>query len=860
MRNAFILQDITSLLAQNWRKICLCGFLGALYSTAQWEHHTLTYTAKGGFFTTASSNSSTNANIIKVPVLMPSDPPVMLSRSVLTRVIRELGLQAHISIPLSGKEKWSYLWSVEKLHSRGGNFFNSDQQIIPPNTFKTPPSSPISVSHISYLAPYATTFEVHFLDNEKFEVFDQKKNAKGVFSVDERLLIDDVAFIISLKDPFLLGAMQEKTFTIQFTPEDTVFESLRKNITITTSPLSPLVLEITYTCDDKHLVASIINYLMSEYSTYQQQEKESIIHDQLLYLSKRQDTAQKEFSQAMIQRWEPTKERLKNAQFMHPEHEIQFFHSYYTQQQQRKMLIEWEFDNIKTLPTEVFFAKNIASRTPNGQKLISEHHLLCVEKDELLHLLATQQLPIDDSVAQLFTSNDVPFKQTLETARSTHQQHINKLHKIEDSLVQLEIVKSTLANPSPGDIHIYLSLLSLVDDPVSTSKLSEMIEIIELMDDQRDSTARDHANALISLEQKKAFLHKNVLYIEEAMLRGKSRCYYQLQKSREELVRLISQQLDRNHSYMEQQIGEYKKHLQDELAWIDSQIQTLSDEIATLPEALYGTEYSHMEVERYKNSVITLTRLVEEKNLSINMEKIKSRPLTIAEPPLLPDPPHLLLKTLLGALSGILICALLIPGVRWVKGWPVSVNALKGLGLQVVGSFAKGKTIRMAHRSTLLATLEFLSHSNEERQVVVTLGSGASEFMQHLIYLLIEKDPRIGMISIHIDPHATEGWRLERVKTNMHYAEFDLVLPEEKALSLLQSITLREEIKKLAHDIQYLFLTSPLPASSPISKHISLLGNKTIALFTVNEHLKDLEPYSTDKDNTIFVMMEDGEL
>lgn len=302
------------------------------------------------------------------------------------------------------------------------------------------------------------------------------------------------------------------------------------------------------------------------------------------------------------------------------------------------------------------------------------NHFLNVYQRNIEERLAHQQAPLKE-----FQGINLNVAETLYISYST------ELSQAESLSTQHEFTYSQLNKP---DFEVG-SLSTILNDPLSLDIISRASNIILALKDQdnRSTKEQDRLNADLAIQ--KGFLKTHIqqsialLALRQNFLREKIRHLQSLNLS------LIHEQI----SILENQIKEYisssLENLHQEKELLEKNLIELRIEMAAFPQKWASEQLIQQQMEINRNLVEEISKLVESKNISNNLEKMQSAPVDHAYPPIHPKSPRLFALSLIGAILGAFLGLAWTLGRSVMEGIKASAANLKAGGLQVCGHLSR---------------------------------------------------------------------------------------------------------------------------------------------------------------------------
>lgn len=213
---------------------------------------------------------------------------LLLSFPVVAQAVEKLHLQGHIDQnPRSlARTIWMNL-QLESAFAREGSK-DAPSPLIPagaliPETLLVAENTPpLAWKQLKYSGETLKRLRICFLDEEHFEVFDSKKGFLGLGKLEESFHFSEGEFTLSANN-----SRTSSSFNLSFLPLKSVVQALQKKISVKKSKENPLLLNITYTFENRKKAAEILNAVMEAYQLFMQDLNQKKTEKQLFYLHQR---------------------------------------------------------------------------------------------------------------------------------------------------------------------------------------------------------------------------------------------------------------------------------------------------------------------------------------------------------------------------------------------------------------------------------------------------------------------------------------------------------------------------------------------------------------------------------------------
>lgn len=400
--------------------------------------------------------------------------------------------------------------------------------------------------------------------------------------------------------------------------------------------------------------------------------------------------------------------------------------------------------------------------------------------NNLLHLFHVHEKAIQERLTHQQTT-PIEFQGIdLATAKELYINYSKELNELEADITQERFIVTQLEDPS----FEISSLSTVLNDSVSSNMINSAGLVLLQLKDQNNRSLKEQERLKSDLAVQKGFLavHLNqtiqLLQLRENLLREK------IQALQSATLGLIQQEI----SVLQEHLAEHVKtrigNLQQERDVIEQHQQELQHEMAKLPSKWVSEKMIEQQVEVNKRMVEEITRLVESKNITSNLELIQSAPVDYAISPVHPRSPRLMMFMLLGLSFGALLM------VSWgvvrtlTNGIPVTSANLKLSNMHVSGNLSpqcsstKSKnTLLDQDLGTLRRIASFLKsipiESGTGRLALLMIGNGP-DYSHELAHLLEKSGFKILLVNLAFDRIAS----VDELPGVLQYLENPTVKPK----------------------------------------------------------------------------------
>ncbi|NGX42995.1 MAG: hypothetical protein K940chlam7_01285 [Chlamydiae bacterium] len=327
-------------------------------------------------------------------------------------------------------------------------------------------------------------------------------------------------------------------------------------------------------------------------------------------------------------------------------------------------------------------------------------HLLDVSEKTMQERLAHQQAP-------QFEFQGV----NLQTASELYLNYSKLLSEVEAQVLQYQFIIDQLQDP---EFEIS-SLSSLIDDSVTRGMVDRASELTLALQDEVNRSSKEKERIKRELETEKRFLgiHLNqtvqLMHLREGLLKDK------IQSLQNATLELCHQRISILENQLSECIASHINTLKQERQLLEQFQLELRHEMAQLPQKWASEKLIEHQVQMNTIMVEEITKLVETKNITNNLEIVQSAPVDLAIPSTHPVRPKLVLFAVLGGILGAFLTLGGLLSQLILKGVPASEENLKLAGVHVSGVVKPGG--KEQNLKTLRRLLAYLSsHSSVSTQ------------------------------------------------------------------------------------------------------------------------------------------------
>lgn len=324
--------DIWLICKKNSKLILICGFICAFIAMFICLLQPVLYTAHGtfenikeqkgelgeGWFSLISlvSDHNKDRNAIRL----------MLSRKLVSPVVKNLNLQAHIST--------SYFnYCKENLLKNLG---------IKP---KTAPPKPFICTDLNYNEEKSLALKILFNDENSFDVYGENKKIIGSGVFNKPFYAQNFNFILSKQnDDFVFKGSR---FTLVLSPLEETTDNIINQLQIDSSKEFASVLDISFSAQDNFIAADVINHLMWEYQSYVKRELQDLTDRQLAYLYLRKEKSITTLKKLIDESASYMKTTSQATGFMGVENEVEFLATSQAELRKQSLVLSLEINRLQ---------------------------------------------------------------------------------------------------------------------------------------------------------------------------------------------------------------------------------------------------------------------------------------------------------------------------------------------------------------------------------------------------------------------------------------------------------------------------------------------------------------------------------
>ncbi|CCB85173.1 putative uncharacterized protein [Parachlamydia acanthamoebae UV-7] len=480
---------------------------------------------------------------------------------------------------------------------------------------------------------------------------------------------------------------------------------------------------------------------------------------------------------------------------------------------------------------------------------------------------------LENTLHERISRQQLPQKQfqgiSLSTANSLYVQISTEMSQAETLLKQRDFIIAQLED----ETFEISSLSSVLTDSVSRQMIDRASTLALSLQDQANRSAKEQTRLREELDLQKQFLKAHLNQTQQL-----TRLQIELLTSKilalQNVILELSQQ---KISVLETNLGDFIQsrldNLHEENDAVQQQLKDLQGQLKQLPSRWIAEKLVNLQMASNQAMVEELTRLVETKNTASNLEIIQSAPLDLAEPPLHPRPPRLLLMTFLGAFLGVFLVAGQVVVETILRGIQASEENLTASGFEVLGRLSPTFQDRGNHPlneqdlSTLRKAAAFIHPDKElldKEKVTLFIEGNGAEYCRSLASLLAKTGFKILILPLTqmpesltsdagLIPYLETGKKAPTIVKCPFFDAIPAGASSRYEAELLTSLRFNQYLEPLLLDYDWIFVVSHASAKSGDAR--MLLGHYQRAIISVtNETIDDLRDccaFISEKDPSI---------
>jgi tyrosine-protein kinase Etk/Wzc len=300
----------------------------------------------------------------------------------------------------------------------------------------------------------------------------------------------------------------------------------------------------------------------------------------------------------------------------------------------------------------------------NLERLFGVHERIL--KERLTH----QQNPSGEYQGisfELATQLYLDYSKQLVQMEGTIRQNLFFIHQIEDPNFEIT------------------SLSSGLTDPVSNAMIQKASDLVLNLRDQNNQSLREQERIKNQLDLQRTFLTLHLKQMVQLMELNKQLIDEKVFALQNVSLELIHQRISLLEKNLQDYLQSRLHNLHQERSLIQRHLESIHADMSLIPPKWVSEQLLHQTVATNQGIVEEIVKLVESKNISHNLEVIRSAPVDLSIPPVHPIAPRILLWGFLGFILGGMFGSCFILGRALSKGLKVSPENLELMGYHVSG-------------------------------------------------------------------------------------------------------------------------------------------------------------------------------
>jgi tyrosine-protein kinase Etk/Wzc len=473
----------------------------------------------------------------------------------------------------------------------------------------------------------------------------------------------------------------------------------------------------------------------------------------------------------------------------------------------------------------------------------------------LNHYLNVYQRNIEERLAH----QQAPLKEfqgiNLNVARDLYISYNKELSDAESLAAQHEFIANQIDEPN----FEISSLSSILTDPLSISMITRTSDLILALKDQDNRSSREQERLNADLSIQKGFLKTHIQQTIDLLKLRQKFLKEKIQRLQSLNLSLIQEQISILENQIQEHINSTLENLNQEKMLIENNLTELRYEMAIFPQKWASEQLIDQQMQINKSLVEEISKLVESKNISNNLEKLQSSPLDLAYPPIHPRSPRIALLTIFGAVAGSIVSFMWILAWSIINGICVSQDNLKTAGQYVCGTISrqyqgslKNDPLLDSDLAALRRLIAFFESQNKNASNTLLLLQGKGPYYAYsLAELLFLKGLKILVIELNCEKlqEGNKEGLLQYLEGKIddpaiqHLSEYDKISTGglcRYANELIGSKRFNALLEAKAQKYDWIIVSSnAMPCSAEAESLLDLFPNAVISV--VDETLQDLK-------------------
>ena len=750
--------DLKMLFKKNRNKIYKTTLLFALLAFIIALVQPVVYQVEASFKEKSKSKSGLSDGMGAALVFMTDGPAdsdaltMMSSRKLLEELVKDQGLQGVIT-------KNEYHFPLIPFKTIKNNL------IAEYATLKKAPAPIVDTSfkdlrleQIVYMDEVPKSFRLSVISEDGYVIDDESGNRAGEGSFGSPFATDTFAFTILRTTP---ESLKGNSYSLKLHPIQEAARGLLKQFTFQQDKIDKSVLKIIHKYPDRKQAAKNLNALMDVYLQHLQCEHENLCQMQINYLKERQEDVGSQLESMMDANAEKLSSDLSSTGFATSEKAMEFLAANQQLLKEKLFSIDLTIKRLNNIQQEGSLDSELIDSSfdlDTINNITAEKRVLNQQLKSLYLSLKSPNVETNDDVDTLIDGPEITeMKQGLDinVTKDLYIGYVKELSNLESETRQHHFVIAQMDEPG----FEITSLCTTLSDPVSMNMITRTNDLLLALKDYENRSSREQDRLLSDIA-----IQKNALktHVQQSLTLLKLRRDFikekivQLQKV---LLSLTKEQLYILDNQLNSHLDNTLNNLKQEKTMIEENLGTLRLEMASFPEQWSAEQLISQQMTINKSLVEEVSRAVESKNITNNLEKFQSAPIDMAVPPIHPKPPHLILLTIAGAIFGAFSSFIWILCLSVVNGIEASPENLKTAGFHISGSLSqllkKGANTPLldSDLETLRRLIAHLTTAEEGDDTLLLLEGNGPDYAIPLAELLFRRGLKTLILDIRFDDY-----------------------------------------------------------------------------------------------------------
>jgi uncharacterized protein involved in exopolysaccharide biosynthesis len=239
----------------------------------------------------------------------------------------------------------------------------------------------------------------------------------------------------------------------------------------------------------------------------------------------------------------------------------------------------------------------------------------------------------------------------LKASQGLFISYANKLNEIESQVLQNQFI---LDEMNKEDFELS-SLSTILNDHISLDMSTKATLLALNLKDSNNRTSREQERIKEDLDLQKRFLTTHLKNSNQLLRLNEGLMKYKVKSLQSVTLGLVQQQISLLENNLSEYIVSRIKNLKAESEIIEQHKTSLMDQMSALPSKWVSEKLINLQIEMNQKMVEEISKLVETKNISNNLEIIQSTVIDSAIAPIHPKPAKIFFFAILGSMIGLLL-------------------------------------------------------------------------------------------------------------------------------------------------------------------------------------------------------------